>query len=816
MQKQFIITGYKTIEFRKSGVIGEAPSDVTSEELRSETLKLNITGHVNDITANIDIQQSSQASGTDTKQQIQIDHPHFSLLLGEFQADFVKANLLTYQDQMDGIKGNIKFEKYQAGFILSKLKGVRRKELQKGNNSQGPYGVLLTPILANSETIQLDGKIQERDQDYRIDYTAGQITFLKAIITPYQEITIVYESSNTQYSDRVTGYSYQFSGILNSLSNVYFLQKRQQNTDTSQVGAAQTEILLFTQDYDDQSLFFNGEFAFSKYIENIATMDQYSIGPAFYLKLGQRTEQYQVYGYASKISSVFVPFNTYQIHSGDATWGLYASYSEDLLALLGQYDHRNIHENDIPVEDKEALLSGRYVLAKIPFNLSYKQRSYQSWVDPQTQGTSYLKTSVDGASQLDLWIGKLVANTGVELYDDHLIYGNSYRQGAVQTGYSVSPFQNFDFAFDTAFKHMWKFNGDIESEKRAKVSSKLQGESLYSLSSSYEWIRISSKPDITIFNVQSFVKPFKEVELDADMTNERLLETYNKSSVDVEKIDASFKLKLEPFRNIRLDLGFKPKLKRQKPDDLVLSSQEGYNSNLSFPVLKMGQMTYLFKRQNDYVIQTKYYPEALLKDSIYQQDTHILRWRFMAIEDINTQLQYEKSKSHKENLIATNNAFYQTADQDQEIKKVELSKQFDQLTLGLAYENTIVNDYSVTENNLLKHKWTGSVKYPLSEDFTILSKFNFLQTQTDRENFYSLNPEMSLIYSFTNIFQLNLGYSYLEEHKQAQVERTHQITTAMKAEFVKNFILELDGTYEVHPELGYSLFDCVAKGSVFF
>jgi hypothetical protein len=50
-----------------------------------------------------------------------------------------------------------------------------------GTGAVGPYNASYKPINQFSESVSVDGKVQQRDFDYSIDYAAGSVTFKKAI-----------------------------------------------------------------------------------------------------------------------------------------------------------------------------------------------------------------------------------------------------------------------------------------------------------------------------------------------------------------------------------------------------------------------------------------------------------------------------------------------------------------------------------------------------------------------------------------------------------------------------------------------------------
>jgi hypothetical protein len=58
---------------------------------------------------------------------------------------------------------------------------VARQDRWLGNNTAGPFLLSYRPIGAGSDVVKVEGILQVRDEDYQINYTTGEITFLRVI-----------------------------------------------------------------------------------------------------------------------------------------------------------------------------------------------------------------------------------------------------------------------------------------------------------------------------------------------------------------------------------------------------------------------------------------------------------------------------------------------------------------------------------------------------------------------------------------------------------------------------------------------------------
>lgn len=66
------------------------------------------------------------------------------------------------------------------------------KESFVGNNSRGPYSLFHTNIIEGSEKVYVDGWLRNRDIDYFINYSSGQISFYYISIKPENTVQVEY------------------------------------------------------------------------------------------------------------------------------------------------------------------------------------------------------------------------------------------------------------------------------------------------------------------------------------------------------------------------------------------------------------------------------------------------------------------------------------------------------------------------------------------------------------------------------------------------------------------------------------------------
>ncbi len=87
----------------------------------------------------------------------------------------------------------------------------------KGNNTRGPYSLSHSNVVENSEKIYVDGWLRNKDIDYFINYTNGQITFYYVSINPGSTITAQYNYRSTSGSsastDLIEGHAYKAEAV---------------------------------------------------------------------------------------------------------------------------------------------------------------------------------------------------------------------------------------------------------------------------------------------------------------------------------------------------------------------------------------------------------------------------------------------------------------------------------------------------------------------------------------------------------------------------------------------------------------------------
>ncbi len=191
--------------------------------LNSE-LDLQITGKLNNKVslraslqdANIPLQESGYSQRLDEFDQVFIElfSDHWNVRAGDIDLLNTTSYFANFSKRVQGLNFNLKLgdddvktNLFAAGAIVRGQFTTSQFTAQEGNQGpyklQGPNGELFVLIVSGSETVYVNGIPIKRgeDQDYIIDYNAGEIIFNATYpITSEMRITVDYQFSDRNYS----------------------------------------------------------------------------------------------------------------------------------------------------------------------------------------------------------------------------------------------------------------------------------------------------------------------------------------------------------------------------------------------------------------------------------------------------------------------------------------------------------------------------------------------------------------------------------------------------------------------------------------
>ncbi len=199
--------------------IGNNQNSVLNSEL-----DLQITGKLNDKVslrasiqdANIPLQESGYSQRLDEFDQVFIElfSNNWNIRAGDIDLQNNNSYFAAFSKRVQGLSVNLNLGKddkktnlFAAGAIVRGQFTTSQFTAQEGNQGpyklQGPNGELFVLIVSGSETVYVNGIPVKRgeDQDYIIDYNAGEIIFNSTYpITSEMRITVDYQFSERNYS----------------------------------------------------------------------------------------------------------------------------------------------------------------------------------------------------------------------------------------------------------------------------------------------------------------------------------------------------------------------------------------------------------------------------------------------------------------------------------------------------------------------------------------------------------------------------------------------------------------------------------------
>ncbi|WP_223549685.1 hypothetical protein [Aestuariivivens sp. NBU2969] len=203
--------------------IGNNQNSVLNSEL-----DLQITGKLNDKVslrasiqdANIPLQESGYSQRLDEFDQVFIElfSDKWNIRAGDIDLLNTNSYFANFSKRVQGLLVNINLGEndqqtnlFASGALVRGQFTTSQFTAQEGNQGpyklQGPNGELFVLIVSGSETVYVNGVAVKRgeDQDYIIDYNAGEILFNSTFpITSEMRITVDYQFSERNYSRLVT------------------------------------------------------------------------------------------------------------------------------------------------------------------------------------------------------------------------------------------------------------------------------------------------------------------------------------------------------------------------------------------------------------------------------------------------------------------------------------------------------------------------------------------------------------------------------------------------------------------------------------
>ncbi|MCB8933641.1 MAG: hypothetical protein M9921_05950 [Fimbriimonadaceae bacterium] len=197
------ITGQRRLGYHAVTVSGDA------EAYRSETYyglggqrftdvgHVNLSGHnvLGTISFNVQLSDNRFSDPQSQKATLTYKNGPTTVDLGDIRGSLLGGNrFVLFSKSLRGVSALVRKGRFAAKGVYSESRGSAKTISLNGNNSAGPYYLGNSQIVADSESVRIDGVAMRLGQDYVINYELGAITFINRIVPPTSSIVVSFEA----------------------------------------------------------------------------------------------------------------------------------------------------------------------------------------------------------------------------------------------------------------------------------------------------------------------------------------------------------------------------------------------------------------------------------------------------------------------------------------------------------------------------------------------------------------------------------------------------------------------------------------------
>lgn len=197
------IAGQRRLGYHEVTISGDA------EAYRSETYyglggqrftdvgHVSVTGHnvLGTISFNVQLSDNRFSDPQSQKATLTYKNGPTSVELGDIRGSLLGGNrFVLFSKTLRGVSGQVRQGRFAAKAVLSESRGSAKTISLNGNNSAGPYYLGNSQIVADSESVRIDGVAMRLGQDYVINYELGAITFVNRVVPPTSSIVVTFEA----------------------------------------------------------------------------------------------------------------------------------------------------------------------------------------------------------------------------------------------------------------------------------------------------------------------------------------------------------------------------------------------------------------------------------------------------------------------------------------------------------------------------------------------------------------------------------------------------------------------------------------------
>lgn len=158
---------------------------------------VSITGRnvLDSISFNVQLSDSRFGDPQSQRSTLTYKRGPIAVDMGDIQGSLLGGNrFASFNKSLRGVSATIRSGRFAAKAVRSVSRGSAKTVSLNGNNSPGPYYLGSSQVVADSESVRVDGQDMRLGQDYSINYELGAITFVSRSITPTSTIVVSYEA----------------------------------------------------------------------------------------------------------------------------------------------------------------------------------------------------------------------------------------------------------------------------------------------------------------------------------------------------------------------------------------------------------------------------------------------------------------------------------------------------------------------------------------------------------------------------------------------------------------------------------------------
>ncbi|MBU0501629.1 MAG: hypothetical protein KJ811_00085, partial [Candidatus Margulisbacteria bacterium] len=614
-----VIKGSQSITFKTRTLSGskEGYSPGTLQT-REETLRLNITGTASDVEIEANVFRTSaigltQLGERDEKISILMKHGSTEVYLGDFTANFGAGEFVTLQKVLSGARVKGDYSNWGFSSLYSSPKGEAKFTKMYGDGTQGPYSLGNSPVVIDSEQVLLDGIRLYRSEDYTIDYQAGTITFLKAVVDAKSVINVYYDYRQTVYAHSTYGLRSYLKPNDNLSIGATYINDSDQLSGAAEIRSSMSAEAFDPQShyvvgtdvaYKTQNLSGNFEAAYSFNDLNLLSPGT-SVRSGRAARLEFDTSQGPI-GLAGRVKRVGLNFTP--LDDPSPKQDVYEYYGElryrpsSIFASRADYFYGKYQQNGVLFENLSKKAKAQIIPEDLP-SLEYQFSEAAESNDPVSGSQierKITKNSLELVRQAGIFSASLKGATERWLRRSPSEEVTDYRK--VSAGLATIGLEKISFSSNVEIEKRVEPDASEPFRKTYNLKLAATPSTSYQLSSSVQIIDDSIEGHTNVTDLSYLAKPSKAFQTDGKYTVSSVVEDFSGTGEAVSKQSGSFSLDLRPRPELRLRYQYKPNFTRILRTQTISYNNEQQQMDLNLIPVKYALFGLIVKKGSSYTI----------------------------------------------------------------------------------------------------------------------------------------------------------------------------------------------------------------------